>query len=264
VCELPASLPVGLPLFDEHRFNHSVWFGKTGFGKSTHLVNLIIQDIAAGMGVIMLSPERDFFTRLLGSYPAHRVDDLIYVDFRTMSGPVVGCNVCALEAGEQLDLKAGELYSILTRAMGPELGVTMKTLFQNAIYALLQTPGATLTDLCQLLNPADRSFRTSVVRNPGLDDKTREFWLGYENSQYYQASFEPVVNRLAPFFRLPLSVVLSTPSWSVGQELNHHSRVVCVDVSHLRGLAQQVVGQLAFGQFQQSFFARDYRTDLSG
>ena len=148
--------------------------------------------------------------------------------------------------------------------MGPELGVTMKTPFQNAIYALLQTPGALLTDLYQLLNPADRSFRNRVVRNPALDDKTREFWLAYERSQYYQASFEPVVNRLAPFFRPPLSVVLSTPSWSVGQELNHHTRVVCVDVSHLRGMAQQVVGQLTFGQFQQSFFARDYRTDLPG
>jgi hypothetical protein len=97
---------------------------------------------------------------------------------------VVGFNVCALEPGEQLDLKAGELYSVLTRAMGPELGVTMKTLFQNAIYALLQTPGATLTDLYQLLNPADRSFQTRVVRTPALDDKTREFWLAYENSQY--------------------------------------------------------------------------------
>jgi hypothetical protein len=263
VCELPAGLPGGLPPFDEHRFTHAVWL-KTGSGKSTHLVNLIIQDIAAGIGVIVLSPERDFFTRLLRSYPAHQADDLIYLDFRTASGPVVGFNVCALEAGEQLDLKAGELYSVLTRAMGPELGVTMKTLFQNGIYALLQTPGATLTDLYMLLNPADRSFRTRVVRNPALDDKTREFWLAYEKSLYYQASFEPVVNRLAPFFRPPLSVVLSTPSWSVGQELNQHSRVVCVDVSHLRGLAQQVVGQLVFGQFQQSFFARDYCTDLPG
>jgi hypothetical protein len=148
--------------------------------------------------------------------------------------------------------------------MGPELGVTMKTLLQHAIYALVQTPGATLTDLYHLLNPADRRFRTRVVRNAALDDNTRKFWLAYEDSTYYQASFEPVVNRLAPFFRPPLSVVLSTASWSVGEELNKHSRVVCVDVSHLRGLSQQVVGQLAFGQFQQTFFARDYRTDLSG
>jgi hypothetical protein len=73
-----------------------------------------------------------------------------------------------------------------------------------------------------------------------------------------------VVNRLAPLFRPPLPVMLSTPSWSIGQELNHHSRAVCVDVSHLRGLAQQAVGQLAFGQFYQSSFARDYRTDLPG
>jgi hypothetical protein len=70
----------------------------------------------------------------------------------------------------------------------------------------------------------------------------REFWLAYDTSAYYQASFEAVVNRLAPFFRPPLSVVLSTPSWSIGQELNHHSRVVCVEVSQLRGLAQQAVG----------------------
>jgi hypothetical protein len=227
VCELPAGTPVGLPLIDVHRFNHAVWFGKTGSGMSTQLVDLIIQDIAAGMGIIVLSPERDFFARLLRSYPAHRADDLIYLDFRTTSGAVVGFNVCALEPGEQLDLKAGELYSVLTRAMGPELGVTMKTLFQNAIYALLQTAGATLTDLYSLLSSGDRSFRTSVVRNPALDDKTREFWLGYDMSSYYQASFEPVVNRLAPLFRPPLSVVLSTPSWSVEQELNQHSRVVC-------------------------------------
>jgi hypothetical protein len=98
---------------------------------------------------------------------------------------------------------------------------------------------------------------------------TRSIWgfvrgADRSSASLYQASFEPVVNRLAPFFRPPLSVVLSTASWSVGEELNRHSRVVCVDVSHLRGLAQQVVGQLAFGQFQQSFFERDYRTDLSG
>jgi hypothetical protein len=56
VCELPADLPVGLPPFDEHRFTHTVWIGKTGSGKSTHLMDLIIQDVAAGMGVIVLSP----------------------------------------------------------------------------------------------------------------------------------------------------------------------------------------------------------------
>jgi hypothetical protein len=142
--------------------------------------------------------------------------------------------------------------------------VTMKTLFQHALYALLQTPGSALTDLYHLLNPANRTFRTRVVRNPALDENTRAFWAAYEDSAYYQAAFEPVVNRLAPLFRPPLSGVLSSASWSVGEELNKHSRVVCVDVSHLRGVAQQVMGQLAFSQFHQTFFARDYRTDLSG
>jgi hypothetical protein len=93
VCDFPAGLPVGLPLFGEHRFTHTVWFGKTGSGKSTHLVDLIIQDIAAGMGVIVLSPERDFFARLLRSYPTHRVDDLIYLVFAPQMAPswVLAC-----------------------------------------------------------------------------------------------------------------------------------------------------------------------------
>jgi hypothetical protein len=35
--EYLAGLPVGLSLLDEHRFTHTVWLGKTGSGKSTHL-----------------------------------------------------------------------------------------------------------------------------------------------------------------------------------------------------------------------------------
>jgi hypothetical protein len=43
------------------------------------------------------------------------------------------------------------------------------------------------------------------VRNPALDEKTREFWLAYDRRTYYQASFGPAVDRLAPLFRRPLS-----------------------------------------------------------
>lgn len=43
------------------------------------------------------------------------------------------------------------------------------------------------------------------MRNPAPDEKTREFWLAYNSSTYYQASFEPAVNRLAPSFRPPPS-----------------------------------------------------------
>jgi hypothetical protein len=75
---------------------------------------------------------------------------------------------------------------------------------------------------------------------------------------YYQSSHEAVLNRLAPFFRPPLSITLSTPSFSCHRELNEHSRALFCNLSRLRGLAQELVGQFIIAQLRETFQARDH------
>ncbi len=65
------------------------------------------------------------------------------------------------------------------------------------------------------------------------------------------------MNRLSPLFRPPLSVTLSTPGFSF-DTMNDRSRVVCIDVSKLRGILQMRVMRVAVGNIHQVFLARDY------
>ncbi len=65
---------------EEHRRLHCYVAGATGTGKSTLLLNSILQDIEAGQGVGLLDPHGDLIKDVLCRIPPHRVDDVILFD----------------------------------------------------------------------------------------------------------------------------------------------------------------------------------------
>src|SRR5581483_402445 len=69
--------PFGLSLDDRRR--HIFAIGRTGTGKSTLLRNLLVQDIAAGRGLMLLDPHGDLAEELLDYVPPSRIEDVIYV-----------------------------------------------------------------------------------------------------------------------------------------------------------------------------------------
>ena len=249
----PRPFPV---FYGDTRFRHSYLIGKTGSGKSTLLRNLIAQDIHHGHGLIVLSPENDLVEKLLTFIPEERKDDLIYFDPTDIKPPIIGFNPLALEDGEDLNQKAGETMTVLTRALG-DLGVTMEPLIQNAIYALLQCRNATFADLRSLIDPYDSKLRSRIKNDRSIDETTRHFWTRYEQSSYYQKSHDAVLNRLNPFFRPPISTILATPSLSFKTELNQDRRIIFLNLSRLRGMEAATIGQLLLGQIQQALLVRD-------
>src|SRR5947209_15533928 len=54
--------------------------GKNGTCKATCLVNLMLQDINAGMGLCFLDPAGDAITDILRRLPAERIKDVIVLD----------------------------------------------------------------------------------------------------------------------------------------------------------------------------------------
>ena len=54
--------------------------GPTGTGKSTLLLNLIVQDIAAGRGVVVIDPKGDLVEEVLRRVPEERADDVVVLD----------------------------------------------------------------------------------------------------------------------------------------------------------------------------------------
>lgn len=65
---------------EEARFRHTYVVGQTGTGKSTLLVNMILQDIERGRGVCVIDPHGALVNDVLARFPAQREDDLRLFD----------------------------------------------------------------------------------------------------------------------------------------------------------------------------------------
>ena len=59
---------VGLPVTDARQHVHVI--GKTGVGKTTLLLNMILDDIKAGRGTVVIDPRGDLVTDILDRLPA--------------------------------------------------------------------------------------------------------------------------------------------------------------------------------------------------
>ena len=58
----------------DDRRRHTLVLGKTGLGKSTLLLNMLIQDVAAGGGVALIDPHGDMAEELLNRIARNQPD----------------------------------------------------------------------------------------------------------------------------------------------------------------------------------------------
>src|SRR5436309_13447610 len=75
-------------LAPEERRRHLYIVGQTGTGKSTLLLNLIAQDLAAGEGLALLDPHGDLAIAALGFISRSRANDLVYVNPADIDYPI--------------------------------------------------------------------------------------------------------------------------------------------------------------------------------
>lgn len=154
------------------RMRHVHVVGASGTGKSTLLVSMILQDIAAGHGLAVLDPHGDLIDEILGMMPENRVDDVILFD---PSDPeyVVGWNMLDAHSEAEKDMLASDLVAVFRR-LATSWGDQMTAVLANAILAFLESErGGNLLDLRRFL--VDQGFRReflSTVR----DQYARDFW----------------------------------------------------------------------------------------
>ena len=67
---LTIDAPVSLSVEDRRRHLHVI--GKTGTGKSTFLLSLLLQDLAAGRGFALLDPHGDLAQAVIDAVPPER------------------------------------------------------------------------------------------------------------------------------------------------------------------------------------------------
>ncbi len=147
----------------EERRRHLYIVGQTGTGKSTLLLNLIRQDLAAGEGLALLDPHGDLAEAALASRSARRAPTISSTSIRpTRSGrsasiPSRACRTTSSPSSPTASSSA--FRHVWPDSWGPRLDYILT----NAVRALLDVPGATLLMLPRLL--IDEPFRAQLVEH---------------------------------------------------------------------------------------------------
>ncbi|BCY08885.1 helicase HerA domain-containing protein [Actinoplanes sp. L3-i22] len=171
--------------------HHLHVLGSTGSGKSTLLTNLILDDIHAGRGTVVIDPKGDLVTDLLDRIPVAYARRLVLLDPDQPDGPTLN----PLQ-GDDHDLLVDNVVSIFGRIFAKHWGPRIDDTLRVACLTLLRLPGATLTMVPQLLN--EHGFRRKYLQN--LEDPAGlgGYWSWYESSPLplRSAVIAPVLARL--------------------------------------------------------------------
>jgi hypothetical protein len=248
--------PLALSIPSATRHLHVL--GPTGVGKSTALLNLITQDLAAHRSVAVIEPKGDLIEDVLTRIPEERLGDVVLLDPTDSIAPV-GFNPLA-PMGRPPELVADQLLGVLHRMYAAHWGPRTHDILGNALATLALIPGMTLCALPLLLT--DSGFRRQIVGQ--LDDPIglQPFWAGFDawSEAERTAATAPVLNKLRPFLVNPrLRAVLgqSDPKLDI-RSLFTERNILLVNLA--KGLmgpeAANLLGSLVMAQLWQATLGR--------
>jgi hypothetical protein len=189
--------PVALRVPDARHHLHVL--GATGSGKSTLLGQLILADIDAGRGVVLIDPKGDLVTDLLSRLPRTAAARLVLFDADSRARPPC---LNPLD-GPDTDRMVDNLVSVFRRVYSAFWGPRTDDLMRAACLTLRAQHGTTtLAELPTLLtDPAFRSRLTAGLTDPVLAG----FWSWYDEltDPARAQVISPLMNKLRAFLLRP-------------------------------------------------------------
>lgn len=180
------------------RRQHMYVVGKSGTGKTTLMHNMMVQDIVNGEGVCVVDPHGEFVETLLRKIPPERASDVVYFNPADQDF-FIGFNVLELPDPKYKHLVASGLMAIFTKIWSNVWSARMEYILNNAIMALLDTPGSTLLGVTRIL--VDKEYRQKIVANI-KDPVVKAFWINeYDEwrDQFRNEAIAPIQNKVGQF-----------------------------------------------------------------
>jgi len=188
----------------EDRRLHMYILGRTGMGKTTMLVNMILNDIYADEGLCFVDPHGDAVETLLDYIPAHRIKDVVYFNPADMKYPVP-LNIFGECDAQKRHLLVSSILSVFKKLYAGYWQHRQEHILRNAILALLDYQGKkTLFEVYRLFS--DWRFRKEVIKDI-KDPVVKAFWQGEFSKYVYQYRGEaltPIQNKLGAFLTVQM------------------------------------------------------------
>ena len=216
----------------KQRLRHMHVIGATGTGKSTLLLNLIIQDIQNGLGIAVLDPHGDLIESILERIPEKRHEDVILFDPGDEEYPI-GFNILEAKTDVEKNVLSSDLVEIFRR-FSTSWGDQMSVVLGNAISAFLESNHiGSLTDLRRFL--IEKDFRETFLQSVA-DEHIKYFWEK-EFSLLRGGALNSILTRL-DFFLRPKTIrnIVSQQKGIDIEDIVNHKKILLVK------LAQGIIG----------------------
>jgi hypothetical protein len=243
--------PVALAPHDAAYHMHVM--GATGSGKSTLLLNLVLADVAAGRGTIVIDPKGALIEDILARLPDCTQDRTVVIDAEDPEPPAL--NVLA---GRDVHLAVDQVVGVMHRLFESAWGPRTDDILRAACLTLRQHPEANLAQVPKLLNdPLYRAPLVASVKDPVL----RNFWRWYDSLSdgARSAAIGPVTNKLRAFLLRPFIravVGTGTSSFSLDEVLDRGVLLCRLPKGTLGDETVRLLGSLLVAQVWQAATAR--------
>ena len=184
---------VGLNVVDARQHVHLI--GKTGVGKSTLLLNMILSDVHARRGAVVIDPRGDLVLDILDRMPASYADRIAIIDPEQDNPACFNPLDDGGDAHLAVDNLVGVFSKIFQRHWGPRIDDTLRV----SCLTLMRHASPTLSLVPPLLN--DRQFRGRFVYDLSDPEGLGGFWAWYDSMNEGQRAqvIGPVLARLRAF-----------------------------------------------------------------
>lgn len=208
--------------------------GINGTGKSNLLLDIALQDIAAGDGLCLMDPHGDLIDAVLTRVPPSRINDVILFDPADIDYPF-GLNMfeCPDVSNPRLvDRVCSEVVLTFKKLFADFWGPRMEDLIRHAVLTLMSTTECTMLDMLPLLTDADR--RDQYVSR-ATDPVLRHYWEQAfpDNKRVQGERVSSSLNKIGRFLTNPVirNIVAQPKSSFDFRQLMDEGKVLLVNLS---------------------------------
>lgn len=250
-----------LVLRPDDALRHLHVLGPTGSGKSHLLTNLIIQDITAGRGVVVMEPKSDLIRSILERIPERRINDVVVLDGAGVDSPV-GVNPLAGVSSANRELVVDQVLGMLRSLWRESWGPRTNDVLHAGLLTIASSEFRSLVALPSLFT--DEPFRRRAVAQAlatdpwGLD----AFWAWFEalSVEHRAQVLGPVMSKLRAFLLRPsMRAILgqTEPRFTVRQVFTQR-KILLVNLAKgaVGPEASALLGSIVMAQLWQAIQSR--------